>query len=282
MVSVIMLLFFSPRWFKLNSKAGRKEKERGELQVTVQFTRNNMTASMFDLTIKDKPQSAFGKLKDRVTGKKKGDVESSSAIVPGRYAALSGSLGQSFEENSFSGEVGGGGVKDSGDVEISEEKRSKMKDFFKGKLRKSSDTRSCSSLASDSSMSSMASDNPGPPPSLDLMSDPPSSPIYTSKVRVDTHLGETDLAKKGKDLNYSCLYGHTIPHRPVQYFVLHLGPCPFTDSGSLVTGCLLGSGGLVVKDADLGFRFESKNCQVTTEVQMQRSLFVVCSGVLSK
>uniref|UniRef100_A0A8C9YI01 C2 domain-containing protein n=1 Tax=Sander lucioperca TaxID=283035 RepID=A0A8C9YI01_SANLU len=40
----------------LNSKAGRKEKERGELQVTVQFTRNNMTASMFDLTIKDKPR----------------------------------------------------------------------------------------------------------------------------------------------------------------------------------------------------------------------------------
>uniref|UniRef100_A0A672IBB9 C2 domain-containing protein n=1 Tax=Salarias fasciatus TaxID=181472 RepID=A0A672IBB9_SALFA len=52
-------------WFKLNSKAGRKEKERGELQVTVQFTRNNMTASMFDLTMKDKPRSAFGKLKDR-------------------------------------------------------------------------------------------------------------------------------------------------------------------------------------------------------------------------
>uniref|UniRef100_A0A3Q3LRK0 C2 domain-containing protein n=1 Tax=Labrus bergylta TaxID=56723 RepID=A0A3Q3LRK0_9LABR len=45
-------------WFKLNSKAGRKEKERGELQVTVQFTRNNMTASMFDLTMKDKPRSA--------------------------------------------------------------------------------------------------------------------------------------------------------------------------------------------------------------------------------
>ena len=37
-----------------------------------------------------------------------------------------------------------------------------------------------------------------PPPSLDLLADPPSSPIYTSKVRVDTHYGETDLAKKGK------------------------------------------------------------------------------------
>ncbi|XP_071313543.1 rab11 family-interacting protein 1 isoform X2 [Trachinotus anak] len=148
-----------------------------------------MTASMFDLTMKDKPRSAFGKLKDRVTGRKRGDMESSSAIVPGRYAALSGSLGQPFGEE-------GGPVVESRDVEIAEEKRSKMKDFFKGKLRKSSDTRSCSSLASESSVSSMASDNPGPPPSLDLLSDPPSSPIYTSKVRVDTHYGETDLAKK--------------------------------------------------------------------------------------
>ena len=182
------------RWFKLNSKAGRKEKERGELQVTVQFTRNNMTASMFDLTIKDKPRSAFGKLKDRVTGRKRGDVESSSAIVPGRFAALSGSMGQTF------GEGGGGGVvvMESRDVAAAEEKRSKVKDFFKGKLRKSSDTRSCSSLASDSSLSSMASDNPGPPPSLDLLSDPPSSPIYTSKVRVDAHYGEADLAKQGE------------------------------------------------------------------------------------
>ncbi|XP_026212849.1 uncharacterized protein LOC113160036 isoform X2 [Anabas testudineus] len=148
-----------------------------------------MTASMFDLTMKDKPRSAFGKLKDRVTGKKRGDMESSSAIVPGRYAALSGSLGQPFGEE-FTGVV------ESHDVEMAEDKKSKMKDFFKGRLRKSSDTRSCSSLASESSMSSMASDNPVPPPSLDLLSDPPSSPIYTSKVRVDTHYGEADLAKK--------------------------------------------------------------------------------------
>uniref|UniRef100_A0A1A8G8B8 RAB11 family interacting protein 5 (Class I) n=1 Tax=Nothobranchius korthausae TaxID=1143690 RepID=A0A1A8G8B8_9TELE len=176
-------------WFKLSSKVGRKEKERGELEVTVQFTRNNMTASMFDLTMKDKPRSAFGKLKDRVTGRKKGDVESSSAIVPGRYAALSGSVGQPFGEE-------GGGVPESRDGQITEEKRSKVKDFFKGRLRKSFDTRSCSSLASEGSLSSMTSDNLGPPPSLDLLSDPPSSPIYTSKVRVDTHYGDTDLAKK--------------------------------------------------------------------------------------
>ncbi|KAG7273216.1 hypothetical protein CRUP_031523, partial [Coryphaenoides rupestris] len=129
-------------WMKLSSKAGRKEKERGELQVTVQFTRNNMTASMFDLTMKDKPRSAFGKLKDRVTGRKRGDMESSSAILPGRYAALSGNLGQPTGEC--------GDVELFGEVEVVEEKRSKVKDFFKGKLRRSSDTRSCSSLASES------------------------------------------------------------------------------------------------------------------------------------
>ncbi|KAM9541405.1 rab11 family-interacting protein 5-like isoform 3-T3 [Salvelinus alpinus] len=180
-------------WLKLNSKASRKEKERGEIQVTVQFTRNNMTASMFDLTMKDKPRSTFGKLKDRVTGRKRGDVESSSAIVPGRFAALSSSLGQPF------GEGGGGrGGEDPGEVEVAEEKRSKVKDFFlgKGKLRRSSDTRSCSSLASESSVSSTTSESHCPPSlGLGLLVDPPSSPIYSSKVK-DTHHGDTDLAKK--------------------------------------------------------------------------------------
>ncbi|CAB1325648.1 unnamed protein product [Coregonus sp. 'balchen'] len=181
-------------WLKLNSKAGRKEKERGEMQVTVQFTRNNMTASMFDLTMKDKPRSTFGKLKDRVTGRKRGDVESSSAIVPGRFAALSSSLGQPFGEGG-----GGGGGEDPGEVEVAEEKRSKVKDFFlgKGKLRRSSDTRSCSSLASENSVSSAISESPCPPPlALGLLVDPPSSPIYSSKVKVDTHHGDTDLVKK--------------------------------------------------------------------------------------
>nr|XP_046163099.1 rab11 family-interacting protein 5 isoform X2 [Oncorhynchus gorbuscha] len=175
-------------WLKLNSKASRKEKERGEIQVTVQFTRNNMTASMFDLTMKDKPRSTFGKLKDRVTGRKRGDMESSSAIVPGRFAALSSSLGQPFGE-------GSGGGEDPGEVEVAEEKRSKVKDFFlgKGKLRRSSDTRSCSSLASESSMSSTTSESPSL--GLGLLVDPPSSPIYSSKVK-DTHHGDTDQAKK--------------------------------------------------------------------------------------
>ncbi|KAL1261901.1 hypothetical protein QQF64_007166 [Cirrhinus molitorella] len=166
-------------WLKLHSKAGRKEKERGELQVTVQFTRNNMTASMYDLTIKDKPRSAFGKLKDRVTGRKRGDVESSSAILPGRYAALSGSVGPPF--------AGDGGPEEPGEEEGVDEHRSKVKDFFlKGKLRKNSDTRSCSSLASDSSVASSAGE---PFVSIELAR----TPVYSSRVmepfRVDTEGG---------------------------------------------------------------------------------------------
>ncbi|KAG1962614.1 rab11 family-interacting protein [Pimephales promelas] len=166
-------------WFKLHSKAGRKEKERGELQVTIQFTRNNMTASMYDLTVKDKPRSAFGKLKDRVTGKKRGDMESSSAILPGRYAAISGSVGPPF--------AGDGGPDDPGEEEVLDEHRNKVKDFFfKGKLRKNSDTRSCSSLASDSSMASSAGD-PFIPVELSR------TPVYSSRVmepfRMDTEAG---------------------------------------------------------------------------------------------
>uniref|UniRef100_A0A8C1KJI5 Rab11 family-interacting protein 5-like n=1 Tax=Cyprinus carpio TaxID=7962 RepID=A0A8C1KJI5_CYPCA len=155
-------------WLKLHSKAGRKEKERGELQVTIQFTRNNMTASMYDLTIKDKPRSAFGKLKDRVTGRKRGDMESSSAILPGRFAALSGSVGPPF--------AGDGGPDEPGEEERVDEHRSKVKDFFlKGKLRKNSDTRSCSSLASDSSMASSAGDS-------FVSAELSNTPIYSSKV----------------------------------------------------------------------------------------------------
>ncbi|XP_077466502.1 uncharacterized protein rab11fip5b isoform X2 [Stigmatopora argus] len=169
-------------WFKLHSKASRKAKERGELQLTVQFTRNNMTASMFDLTAKDERRSAFGRLKDRVTGRKRPDAESSSAIVPGRYAALSAPSGQPSDD-------------ETGAEEMAEEKRNKMKDFFKGKLKKSADTRSCSSLASESSASSVASETLGPPPALGLLSDLPSSPVYSVVPRVEPRYGEGDRTK---------------------------------------------------------------------------------------
>ncbi|NXD31076.1 RFIP5 protein, partial [Spelaeornis formosus] len=120
------------RWHKLHSKAGKKEKERGEILVSIQFTRNSLTASMFDLSMKDKPRSPFGKLKDKVTGKKKYDLESASAIIPSSMGALDA-------EDDF--ELGG--------------KKSKVKGFFlKNKLRKSSLTQSNTSLGSDSTISS--------------------------------------------------------------------------------------------------------------------------------
>ncbi|NXP76960.1 RFIP5 protein, partial [Ramphastos sulfuratus] len=119
------------RWHKLHSKAGKKEKERGEILVSMQFTRNNLTASMFDLSMKDKPRSPFGKLKDKVKGKKKYDLESASAIIPSSMGALD-------VEDDF--DMGG--------------KKSRVKGFFlKNKLRKSSLTQSNTSLGSDSTIS---------------------------------------------------------------------------------------------------------------------------------
>ncbi|NXD31825.1 RFIP1 protein, partial [Spelaeornis formosus] len=71
------------RWYKLRSKPGKKEKERGEIEVDIQFMRSNMTASMFDLSMKDKPRSPFGKLKDKLKGKRSsGFSDTASAIVP--------------------------------------------------------------------------------------------------------------------------------------------------------------------------------------------------------
>ncbi|XP_009319166.1 PREDICTED: rab11 family-interacting protein 5 [Pygoscelis adeliae] len=119
-------------WHKLHSKAGKKEKERGEILVSIQFTRNNLTASMFDLSMKDKPRSPFGKLKDKMKGKKKYDLESASAIIPSSMGALD-------MEDDY--DIGG--------------KKSKVKGFFlKNKLRKSSLTQSNTSLGSDSTISS--------------------------------------------------------------------------------------------------------------------------------
>ncbi|XP_078421848.1 rab11 family-interacting protein 1-like [Cetorhinus maximus] len=70
-------------WYKLQSKTGKKEKERGEIEADIQFVRNNMTASMFDLSMKDKSRSTLGRLKDKLKGKKKdGFSDSASAIVP--------------------------------------------------------------------------------------------------------------------------------------------------------------------------------------------------------
>ncbi|XP_070821219.1 rab11 family-interacting protein 1 isoform X2 [Chaetodon trifascialis] len=70
-------------WFKLVDKSGKEDKARGEVLLDIQFLRNNMSASMFDLSMQDKPRSRISKLKDKVRGKKKdGFSDSASAIVP--------------------------------------------------------------------------------------------------------------------------------------------------------------------------------------------------------
>lgn len=81
------LLFFSLRWFRLESKQGKRIKNRGEIKVNIQFMRNNMTASMFDLSMKDKTRSPFAKLKDKMKGRKSDGVfsDTSSAIVPSTH-----------------------------------------------------------------------------------------------------------------------------------------------------------------------------------------------------
>ncbi|XP_004383455.1 rab11 family-interacting protein 1 isoform X1 [Trichechus manatus latirostris] len=71
------------QWYTLKSKPGKKDKERGAIEVDIQFMRNNMTASMFDLSMKDKSRNPFGKLKDKIKRKNKDSAsDSASAIVP--------------------------------------------------------------------------------------------------------------------------------------------------------------------------------------------------------
>lgn len=69
-------------WYPLESKPGNKKKERGRIQVSIQFMRNNMTASMFDLSMKEKPRSPFFKLKHKMKGRKHDSSDTSSAILP--------------------------------------------------------------------------------------------------------------------------------------------------------------------------------------------------------
>ncbi|NXN97771.1 RFIP1 protein, partial [Rhinopomastus cyanomelas] len=115
------------RWYKLHSKPGKKEKERGEIEVDIQFMRSNMTASMFDLSMKDKARSPFGKLKDKLKGKRSSGLsDSASAIVPSSAHSSADSEDESVEK---------------------EKKKSKLKALFsKPGLHKSSLSQSMSVL----------------------------------------------------------------------------------------------------------------------------------------
>ncbi|XP_027284543.1 rab11 family-interacting protein 5 isoform X3 [Cricetulus griseus] len=143
------------QWYKLHSKPGKQEKERGEIQVTIQFTRNNLSASMFDLSAKDKPRSPFSKLKDKVKGKKKYELESASAILP-----------SSALEDPELGSLA---------------KMGKAKGFFlRNKLRKSSLTQSNTSLGSDSTLSSTSGSLVYQGPGAELLTRSPSHSSWLS------------------------------------------------------------------------------------------------------
>ncbi|XP_048876635.1 rab11 family-interacting protein 1 isoform X2 [Brienomyrus brachyistius] len=87
-------------WFKLLNKSGKQDKERGEVQLDIQFLRSNMTASMYDLSAQDKPRSRMGKLKDKLRGKHRGGhSDSISAIVPSVSQGLTDSEGEEGNED---------------------------------------------------------------------------------------------------------------------------------------------------------------------------------------
>ncbi|NXI70863.1 RFIP1 protein, partial [Anseranas semipalmata] len=115
------------RWYKLRSKPGKKEKERGEIEVDIQFMRSNMTASMFDLSMKDKSRSPFGKLKDKLKGKRSSGLsDTASAIIPSTTHSPADSEDESAEK---------------------EKKKSKFKSLFsKPGLQKTSLSQSMSVL----------------------------------------------------------------------------------------------------------------------------------------
>lgn len=76
-------------------KTGKADKDRGEVLLDIQFTKNNMTASMYDLSGQDKSRSRLGKIKDKLKGKKKDGIsDSASAIVPSVGQVLTDSEGE--------------------------------------------------------------------------------------------------------------------------------------------------------------------------------------------
>ncbi|KAI5770889.1 RAB11FIP5 [Gulo gulo luscus] len=163
------------QWYKLHSKAGKKEKERGEIQVTIQFTRNNLSASMFDLSMKDKPRSPFSKIKDKMKGKKKFELESASAILP-----------SSALEDPELGSLG---------------KMGKAKGFFlRNKLRKSSLTQSSTSLGSDSTLSSASGSLAYQGPGAELLTRSPSRSSWLSSE------GGRDATQSPKSLTHKRTY----------------------------------------------------------------------------
>ncbi|XP_030210968.1 rab11 family-interacting protein 1 isoform X4 [Gadus morhua] len=122
-------------WFKLVDKGGKADKERGEVLLDIQFMRNNMTASMFDLSGMDKSRSRLGKIKDKLRGKKKdgSGLDSVSAIVPSSFSqVLTDSEEEVEEEEEEEGAAGFEGAVGA-TKEKSGKKKLKLKSLFSHK-----------------------------------------------------------------------------------------------------------------------------------------------------
>ncbi|KAF5892017.1 rab11 family-interacting protein 1-like, partial [Clarias magur] len=137
----------SQRWFKLLNKAGKADKERGEVLLDIQFLKSSMSVSMIDLS--DKSHSRLGKIKDKIRGKKKdGLSDSASAILPSVTQVLTDSEGE------MDGEMEG---------EPTKKKKNKLKSLFvpKSNMKRNSLSQSMSSLGTlpdkNSSISSSTS-----------------------------------------------------------------------------------------------------------------------------
>lgn len=89
--------------------------------MDIQFMRNNMTASMFDISGAGKSRSRLGKFKDKVRGKKK-ESDAASTAVPSFPQVLTDS---EEEEGNHDGEVAA--AKDE------KKKKKKMKSLFSPK-----------------------------------------------------------------------------------------------------------------------------------------------------
>nr|XP_061803954.1 rab11 family-interacting protein 1-like [Nerophis lumbriciformis] len=70
-----------PDWFPLVNKSGKADKVRGDVLLGITFLRNNISASMVDLSIQDKPKSRMSKLKDKVRLKKKDSFSDSGSAM---------------------------------------------------------------------------------------------------------------------------------------------------------------------------------------------------------
>ncbi|XP_019717680.1 rab11 family-interacting protein 1 isoform X1 [Hippocampus comes] len=130
-----------PDWFQLVDKSGKADKLRGDVLLGITFMRNNMSASMVDLSMRDKPRSRMSKLKDKVRLKKK-DSFSDSGSAMSQVLTDSDGDRDSLSSNRTSGE----------------KKKSKLKNLFapKSNLQRNS-SQSMSTLGTFSAKNSSLS-----------------------------------------------------------------------------------------------------------------------------